>query len=298
MAQTKVIAGGLSTVGQKINDYQQLVKFRLTLTVVFSALLAFAITSQSNVHWLAALTLGLGGFLITGAANALNHVLEKDFDKLMARTADRPLAAGRMTISEAVLAAGLMSLAGIMLLALFNPWAAFFGTLAMVLYAFVYTPMKRFSPLAIPVGAVPGALPMLIGCVAYEGQISQLALALFAIQFLWQFPHFWSIGWLGFDEYQKAGYRLLPMRDGLRDPKTGLYAALYALILIPVAALPFFWGYTGAVSAIFVGILGVVYAGLGWRLYRKKDRKAALTLMFFSFFYLPLTLIAFFVDKI
>ncbi|MCB0620049.1 MAG: UbiA family prenyltransferase, partial [Saprospiraceae bacterium] len=155
MAQTKVIAGGLSTVGQKINDYQQLVKFRLTLTVVFSALLAFAITSQSNVHWLAALTLGLGGFLITGAANALNQVLEKDFDKLMARTADRPLAAGRMTISEAVLAAGLMSLAGIMLLALFNPWAAFFGTLAMVLYAFVYTPMKRFSPLAIPVGAVP-----------------------------------------------------------------------------------------------------------------------------------------------
>ncbi|MBK7410227.1 MAG: protoheme IX farnesyltransferase [Saprospirales bacterium] len=297
VTRTRVVAGSISWVSQKVTDYKLLVKFRLTLTVVFSALMAFFIASKEDVQLAAVVVLALGGFFVTGAANALNQVLEKDYDKLMKRTADRPLAAGRMTVSEAVLAAGLMAMVGIMLLALFNVWAAFFGMLSLVAYAFLYTPLKRYSPMAIPVGAVPGALPMLIGCVAAQGELTMLAFALFSIQFAWQFPHFWSIGWLGYDDYRIAGYKMLPERAGERDPNTGLYAAGYALILIPLGfSLPWL-GVTGMTSAIFMAVLSLVYAALGWNLYRKQDRKAALKLMFGSLLYLPLILVAFYLDK-
>ncbi len=293
----EAIAVGISGVWQKVADYKLLVKFRLTLTVVFSALMAFFIASKDGVSWMAVLILALGGFLVTGAANALNQVLEKDYDKLMKRTAERPLAAGRMTVSEAVLAAGLMAMAGIMLLALFNVWAAFFGMLSLVAYSFLYTPLKRYSTMAIPVGAVPGALPMLIGCVAAEGDLTTLAFALFAFQFAWQFPHFWSIGWLGYEDYKKAGYKMLPERGDERDPNTGLYAAFYALLLIPLGFTLPMLGATGMGSAYFVAGLSLVYAALGWNLYRKKDRKAALQLMFGSLIYLPLVLVVFYLDK-
>jgi protoheme IX farnesyltransferase len=298
VANQKVATKSVTLVRQKIVDYKLLVKFRLTMTVVVSAILAFAVVSQGPIDWWSVLILALGGFFVTGASNALNQVLEKDFDKLMDRTADRPLAAGRMSVSEGVMAAGFMSLLGIVLLALFNPWAAFLGMLALLSYAFLYTPLKRVSPLAVTVGAFPGALPTLIGCVAFQGELTVLGFSLFAIQFLWQFPHFWSIGWLGFDDYKKAGYRLMFSQNGQRDPRTGLYAAIYAACLIPVALLPFAIGWTGIISAIIVTVLGVLYTWLGWNLYQKQNRKAALQLMFGSFFYLPLTLIAFFIDKI
>lgn len=294
----EAIAVGISGVWQKVADYKLLLKFRLTLTVVFSALMAFFIASKDGVNWMAVLVLALGGFLVTGAANALNQVLEKDYDKLMKRTAERPLAAGRMTVSEAVLAAGLMAMAGIMLLALFNVWAAFFGMLSLVAYAFLYTPLKRYSTMAIPVGAVPGALPMLIGCVAAQGDLTTLAFALFAFQFAWQFPHFWSIGWLGYDDYKKAGYKMLPERGDERDPNTGLYAAFYALLLIPLGFTLPMLGATGMGSAYFAAGLSLAYAGLGWNLYRKKDRKAALQLMFGSLIYLPIVLVVFYLDRL
>ena len=283
---------------QKVKDYQLLVKFRLTATVVFSSVVAFLIASSGAINWLAVVILAAGGFLVTGAANALNQVLEKDYDKLMKRTADRPLAAGRMKDSEAVLAAGLMSLVGILLLALFNPWTAFFGMVALLSYAFLYTPMKRISPIAVTIGAVPGALPTLIGCAAAEGTLTLLALSLFTLQFLWQFPHFWSIGWLGFDDYQKAGYKMVPTLDGKQDPSIGLQSLLYALFLVPVAILPYYLGVSGLVSAILVVLLGLIYAGFAWNFYRKNDRKSALQLMFFSFFYIPVSLLAFLADKI
>lgn len=291
------MAVSVSWVAQKAADYKQLVKFRLTLTVVFSALMAFFIASKDGVSATAALVLAMGGFLVTGAANALNQVLEKDYDRLMKRTADRPLAAGRMPVSEAVLAAGLMTMAGIMLLALFNVWAAFFGMLSLVAYAFLYTPLKRISTMAIPVGAVPGALPMLIGCVAAEGGLTTLAFVLFSFQFAWQFPHFWSIGWLGYDDYRKAGYKMLPERDGARDPHTGLYSALYALALIPLSFGLYWLGFAGLWSGVFVAAMSVLYAILGWNLYRSQDRSAALKLMFGSLLYLPIALIVFYLDK-
>ena len=297
--QTKVIERGVLNLAlQKVQDYKMLVKFRLTMTVVFSSVMAFLIALSGPVNWLAIFILATGGFLVTGAANALNQVLEKDFDKLMKRTADRPLAAGRMSTSEAVMAAGFMSLFGITLLALFNPWAAFFGMLALVTYAFLYTPMKRLSPSAVAVGAVPGALPTLIGCVAAQGELTFLGLSLFALQFLWQFPHFWSIGWLGFEDYANAGYKLMPTnRKGERDSRIGLQAFLYALFLVPVSIIPYMLGVSGWVSAVVVVILSLGYAYFGWSFYRAGSRKSALQLMFFSFAYIPVSLVALFADK-
>lgn len=287
-----------SLIGQKVRDYKMLVKLRLNLTVVFSSVMAFLIAGNGTINWTAVIILALGGFLVTGAANTLNQVLEKDYDKLMKRTADRPLAAGRMTISEAVMAAGFMSLFGITLLALFNPWTAFLGMLAMVSYAFVYTPMKRISTQAVLLGAIPGALPMLIGCVAAEGELTLLGLALFSLQFFWQFPHFWAIGWLGFDDYNKAGYKLLPTKNGERDPNVGLQSMYYALFLLPVCVIPYILGVTGIISAVALVIAGLIFAYFGWNLYQKRDRKAALQLMFASLIYNPLTLILLFIDKI
>lgn len=297
---TKVLDNRLAgVVLQKLQDYHKLIKFRLTITVVFSSVMAFLIASSGAINWLAAVILALGGFLVTGAANALNQVLEKDFDKLMKRTADRPLAAGRMSTSEAVMAAGFMALFGISLLALFNPWAAFLGTLALVTYAFIYTPVKRLSPIAVVVGAVPGALPTMIGCVAAQGELTLLALVLFSIQFFWQFPHFWSIAWLGFEDYSKAGYKMVPTQgDDVVSSSIGMQAFLYALFLIPVVVAPYYLGVVGWVSTVVALILTLAYAGFSWRFYRQSDRKAALQLMFFSFTYIPVVLLAMFADKV
>jgi len=277
-----------------VSDYLELMKIRLSLTVVFSAIMAFLIASAGNFAVVELIILAFGGLLITGAANALNQVLEKDHDLLMTRTQNRPVAAGRMSVSEAVMAAGIMAVGGTILLAFFNPWTALFGMLALLSYAFLYTPMKRVSTAAIAIGAFPGALPVLIGCVAYEGQLTTLSLGLFALQFLWQFPHFAAIGWLGFEDYQKAGYRFVSGKDR----SVGFQSMVYALLLVPVGLIPFFADMTGVVSAILVSVFAIVYAWFGWNLYQKNTRKAALQLMFSSFFYLPLTLIVLFWDKI
>jgi len=284
---------------QKVSDFKLLVKLRLTLTVVFSSLMAYLIAlGEAPILWYNLLILAVGGFLVTGASNVLNQVLERDFDRLMTRTADRPLAAGRMEVSSAVLLAGFMSLTGITLLSFFNPLAGFFGMVALVSYAFIYTPMKRVSPLAVTIGAVPGALPTLIGCVAAQGELTALALMLFMIQFLWQFPHFWSIGWLGFEDYQKAGYQIVPARNGERDRTIGFQAFLYAALLVPTTGAMYFLGLTSMVGTIIVVALSLIYTFFAWNFYRDYSRKTALYLMFCSFFYIPLALIVLFIDKI
>lgn len=287
-----------SMLWTKVQDYAQLVKMRLSLTVVFSSVMAYLIGLNGPVEWLSLLILAAGGFFVTGAANTLNQVLERDYDALMKRTQNRPLAVGRMSVAEAVLAAGLMSLLGITLLAFFNPWTAFLGTLALVLYAFVYTPVKRISPLAVAVGALPGALPTLIGVVAAQGSFTPLGLALFFIQFLWQFPHFWSIGWLGFEDYKKAGYRLMPMQNGQPDASVAWQSILYAIFLIPVVLVPYYVGQTGLFSLCILVVLSIAYAIFAWNFYRKQDRKSALLLMFYSISYIPLGLMVLFFDKV
>lgn len=282
----------------KVSDYGQLVKFKLNLTVVFSAVMAYVIAIDGAASWSGIIVLGLGGFLVTAAANTLNQVLERDFDKLMKRTENRPLAAGRMSVSEAVIIAGLTCLIGTALLSMFNPWTGLLGMISMVLYAFVYTPMKRVSPTAVAVGAVPGALPLMIGCVAAQGGITTLAIVLFVLQFLWQFPHFWAIAWVGDEDYKKAGFNLLPSKDATLDSSIGGQSMIYALFLIPVSIMPYWLGVTGIISAIVLVIASIIYTYFGWNLYKKCTKEAALKLMFSSFVYLPVVLFALYFDKL
>ncbi len=280
-------------------DYQQLVKLRLSLTVVFSSWMAFLIGSPDTILWMDSLVLVLGGFCITGAANILNQALERDYDRLMKRTADRPLAAERMALSEAVLMAGGMAVAGIILLAYLHPLASFFGTLAMVIYAFVYTPLKRMGTSAVAVGAISGALPTFIGVMVAQKEITALALILFAVQFFWQFPHFLAIGYLGHADYRKAGYKLVPADEAGRPVRAiADQSVWYALLLVLVSGMPYGLGYTGLISFLLILVLSLGYAAMGWQFRRRFDRGSALKLMFYSFFYIPITLILLFLDKV
>lgn len=262
--------------------------------MVFSAGIGYLLASPV-LNWVELIVLCLGGFLVTGAANALNQVLEQDLDKQMARTSKRPLATGRMTTNEAVLSAGLMSLVGITFLAFFNPLTALLGMISLIFYAFIYTPMKQVSPVAVTIGAIPGAFPPMIGWVAVTGTLDPEALILFGIQFLWQFPHFWAIAWLRYEDYAKAGFYLLPTRQ--KDKISAMQALLYAVFLIPIAIMPYFMGLTGIVSLLLVGVISLYYAYTAFKLYTDLSREAARKLMFTSFFYLPVVLIVLLVDK-
>ena len=295
MAKASTTYQSLGLSGRLL-DYGLLIKFKLSMTVVFSAVMAYLILGGRS--WIGALGLFTGGMLVTGAANALNQVLEKDFDVLMERTKDRPVVMGRIAPSEAVLAAGLMCLLGDTILGMFNPLTAFLGMLSLVLYAFLYTPMKRFSPVAVLIGTIPGALPILIGGAAIQGHLSTFAIILFVIQVLWQLPHFWAIGWLGFDDYQKAGFKLLPMKDQILDPKVGLYSFFAAIPLIALGLYPIVTGDMGVVFSTVVALAGLVYTGFAWNFYKKADRKSALSLMFSSFIYLPIILFAYYIGSI
>ncbi|MEO1516519.1 MAG: heme o synthase [Bacteroidota bacterium] len=289
---------GRGAFARKLHDYQLLTKFRLSSLVVFSSLMAYMMAAGGSVSWLPLVLLGLGGWLVTGAANALNQVLERDYDKLMKRTEDRPLATGRMSVSEAVMSAGFMSMIGITLLALFNPWTSLLGMISLICYSFVYTPMKRVTPFAVFVGAIPGALPTMIGVVAFEGEITAMALVLFAIQFLWQFPHFWAIAWLAHEDYTNAGFYLLPSRAGREDRNTGLQSFIYALFLVPVVVIPYMMGQVGLLSTALLVLLSMAYSFYGWRFFSDLNRQSARKLMFSSFFYLPLVLIVLVLDKL
>lgn len=264
-----------------------LTKIRLTATVVLSAALAYLV-SASTFSLATFTAIIIGGFGTTMAANTLNQVLEREHDQQMKRTENRPLAQGRMTVSQAVLAAGLLSIVGTISLALINPLAALLGMVALLSYAFVYTPLKRYSVAAVFVGTIPGAIPALIGTVAAEGWITTLGWSLFAIQVLWQIPHFWAIGWLGFDDYEKAGFKLLPVTDaGERDPGTGLQSMVFALILAALVWIPYQSGDFTLLATMLSCVMGLVYAWFGFNLWQQRDRPSALKLMFFSFAYLP-----------
>ncbi len=287
-----------SGLTQAVSDFGLLVKFKLSLMVLFSALIAYAIASAGEAPWLGLLLLAVGGFLITGAANALNQVLERDYDRLMPRTANRPVAAGRMTVSSAVLWAGLMALFGVIILSLFNPLTGFLGMLSLISYAFIYTPLKRSSPLAVVVGAIPGALPLVIGCTAWTGQMTSTALMLFTIQFLWQFPHFWAVAWVVDEDYKKAGFYLLPAQNGEKTSATGFLSFLFCLMMILNALIGYWTGFSGPLATAALLLINGVFAYRCWQLYRSCSQVAARKQMFTSFWHLPLSLIVLFIDKI
>jgi protoheme IX farnesyltransferase len=275
----------------KAKDLLMLSKLKLSLVVVISSLLGYVISANGQAKLSDLSILFLGGMLVTAAANALNQVLEKDFDIQMARTQSRPIATGRMKSSEGVMFAGISCIIGVSLLALFNPLTALLGMVSMVLYAFVYTPLKRYTTLSVAMGALPGALPVLIGSTAFDGRITILAFTLFLIQFLWQFPHFWAIGFLGFEDYKKAGFKLLPTSGEDIQRSLGLSAAFYALLILPIIVFMQSQGLSSIYSTIIAIILTLTYFYFSLIFHKKFDQNSAKKLMFFSFFYLPFILI-------
>lgn len=301
MKTTTTSQAEAARTGSRLSDLAALVKFRLSATVVLSSVLAYLVALEvgSGIRWWAIVVLTLGGFLTTAAANILNEVLEKDYDREMDRTRSRPLVTGRVTVSDALLMAGFASLGGIALLALFNPWTAILGMLSLISYAFVYTPLKRVGPVAVLVGAIPGALPALIGCAAAEGSITGLGVTLFTIQFFWQLPHFYAIGFLGFADYRRAGFKLVPERGaGEVDATTlGRDAIAAAASLLPLAVLPYFLGSTTWWAAGGVVVLGLLFLHFAVAFYRSPGRGTALGMMFYSFAYLPLAFTIFWAGK-
>jgi len=281
----------------KIEVLKELVKFRLTLFVVISSIVGYLMALQGPLEVKQLIFLACGGFLITGAANTLNQIIEREYDALMTRTAVRPLPTGRIELTEAIIWAGLMGVSGILFLALFNYLTAILGAASLIIYAFIYTPLKRITPLSVAVGAIPGALPSMIGCIALEGTLSLLSLTLFGIQFFWQFPHFWSIGWLGFDEYKKAGFNIMPLPSNERDRSIGMYSMIYALFLIPISLLFVINPMVSnpAIGLLCLAALGFAYAA--WQLFKFNDMAHARKLLFASLIYLPFIQIVLLIDK-
>jgi protoheme IX farnesyltransferase len=275
-------------LGTFVKDFKNLIKVRLTFLVVFSASVCFLVAAESQeaINWINWIKLVIGGFLVTSAANGFNEIIEKDLDKLMLRTLDRPLPSGRMTNGQALVISLLMGIFGTYLLGSLNLTTGLLSVFSIFLYAFVYTPLKRKSPIAVFVGAFPGAFPPLIGYVAAHGKVDHIALILFAIQFVWQFPHFWSIAWVLDDDYKRAGFRLLPTTK--RDKLSALITLISAVILIPVSLLPTIYGFGGNIIAGVSLVSGLIFAWLALQLYLKLDVPSARKLMFGSFFYLPL----------
>jgi protoheme IX farnesyltransferase len=277
----------------KVKDYVQFAKLRLASLVVFSAALSY-ITGAAEIHWMQLGMLVLGGFFVTAASNGFNQVMERDLDKLMTRTSNRPLPQERMTVNEGLIVASIMGITGISLLWFFtNPLSAILGALALVLYAIVYTPLKRKTPFAVFVGAFPGAIPPLLGWVATTegfGHFGPQGWILFGIQFIWQFPHFWSLAWVLDEDYKKAGFRMLP--TGGRDKGSAYQVLVYTLFLIPTSLLPLMFHMIGIVSGSVILIAGAFFAWQAYNLYKNCTVKSAQQLMFGGFLYLPIVQLA------
>ena len=280
----------------KWSDFSKLIKLRLTFLVTFSASIAFLIGSKVNgvIEWGLWVKLIIGGFLVTSAANGFNEIIEKDLDKLMRRTADRPIPAGRMTTGQALVISMFMAILGTYLLGSLNFTAGYLSVFSILLYAFVYTPLKRKSPVAVFVGAIPGALPPLIGYVAAHPKIDEIALILFGIQFIWQFPHFWAIAWVLDDDYKLAGFRLLP--SGRRDMTSATFAFASTVIMLPVSLLPTYYGYGGYYVGAVSLIMSLMFLYQGLMLMLRRDIKSAKSLMYGSFLYLPVVQLMFLFD--
>jgi protoheme IX farnesyltransferase len=282
----------------KVTEYAQFTKLRLSALVVFSAIIGYAIALEElkvAANWLEMTMLFVGGFLVTGASNGYNQVIERDYDKLMPRTASRPIPTGKMTPSEGITVATFCAVTGAALLWIFvNPLSAILSVIALLLYVFAYTPMKRISPWAVLVGAFPGAMPPMLGWVAATegfGFIGTNALLLFAVQFMWQFPHFWAIAWVVDEDYRKAGFRLLPTKE--RDKGSAFQVMVYAMFLIPMSLLPYFYNMTGIIGISIVLLCGILFFYQAWKLYSTLEVKAASKLMFGSFIYLPVVQLAY-----
>ncbi len=285
------------TFSYKAKAYYDLTKFRLSATVAFSGGFGYCLGAE-RVSWLYLALFLVATLCTTFSANVINQVIEIELDKLMKRTANRPLPSGRLTVREAV---GFAIISGfiacVILFGVFNYRAGLLAILSAVLYGFVYTPLKRVGPIAVFVGALPGAFPPMIGWVAATNHFGLEPGILFAIQFFWQFPHFWAIAWVLDEDYKKAGFRLLPSK-GQKDMNTAFQIMIYTLCLLPIGWLPYKLGMTGINSAFVATLFGVLFLAQTFHLMRTCTDKTALQLMFGSFLYLPVVQIAFLLDKL
>lgn len=291
----------------RLKDYFQLTKPSLSIMVVFSSVICYLLAPRIvSYDWSMIVLLFLGGYLVTGSANAINQTVEKDTDAVMKRTSKRPVASGRMTENEGWAFAIVTGLAGVLILGFFFNWlSAGLAAFSLFLYAFIYTPLKKVNAVAVLVGAFPGALPCLIGWAAGNDSIFESGHGwkdyggwiLFGIQFLWQFPHFWAIAWIAHKDYSGAGFKLLPTEKG-PTRFTAIQTIVYALLLLPVCALPYVIGLTGLTSLVVVMVANLFLVGQCVRLYLEMDAKAARRVMFSSYIYLPVVLLSLLGDKL
>lgn len=294
MQPTKNILETETIIYSKLSSYFKLTKFTLSALVVFSAVITyFTVAEEFQIQKIIALC--IGGFLVTGAANGFNQIIEKDLDALMNRTKKRPLPTSNLSKTEAFIFCLTLALIGVSLLAVFcNLLSGLVGFISILLYALIYTPLKRKTPFSVFIGAFPGAFPTLIGAVAATngfGQIHFFGVLLFFIQFFWQFPHFWAIAWVSHDDYQKAGFFMLPSKGG-RDKSSRSQILIYTLALFPLSLTPYFFEQTGWISATIVSAMGIVFIYQAFQLYKSGTIEDARKLMFGSFVYLPIVQLA------
>ena len=287
-----------NTLHRTLNDFLQLTKFRLAISVVISSLAGYLLASE-QIEWNNISFLFLGGYAMVGASNAFNQWMERDLDALMLRTQSRPLPSKRMQESTALTIASGLTLLGILFLGFVNFRTAFFGALSIFIYVCIYTPLKRKSPLAVFVGAFPGAIPFMLGWVAATNKFGIEPGVLFMIQFLWQFPHFWAIGWVLDEDYKKAGFKLLP--SGETDRVTAFQIVFYSLWVVVVSLIPAFH-YTGRLrlsftAAIAIALLGSVMLYFAMMLMKKKSKKAAQNLIGVSIVYITALQLIYVIDK-
>jgi len=284
--------------GAVFKAYIELLKPRLSMLVAFSCAFGFILASQNSVDWFRLILVTAGGFLLSGASVTINQVIEQREDALMSRTKNRPIPTGKITPTAAVIFACSVMAASILFLILStNTLTVLLSVVSMVLYSFVYTPLKKVGPIAVFAGAIPGALPPLLGWIANTGVVSYEALVIFGIQFIWQFPHFWAIAWVADDDYKKAGFRLLPSGGG-KDHNTSIQIMTYTLFLLPLGLIPAWIGLTGINSAVIVTLCGVGFLAQTFSLMRTGSNQSAMRIMFGSFIYLPVVQISYLLDKI
>lgn len=281
-----------------LSDLKQLTKVGLSLSVVFSSVAGYLL-AVDVVNFSTLILLGLGGFFMVGASNAFNQVIEKDTDALMLRTMNRPLPTGRMSVNFAMFVAVLFTLLGLGILYSINPKTALFGAISIFLYTSVYTPLKSVTPLTVFVGAIPGAIPFMLGWVAATNQFGIEAGMLFMIQFFWQFPHFWAIGWLQFEEYKKAGFNMLPMNT--KDKSAVKQIIFYTVIMILVSIAPVLKVsgdfYIYPLTAVIVALLGLVMLYYGVKLHKSEQNTDARKLMLASVLYITIVQVIYVFDK-
>ena len=282
-------------------DFKEITKAGLAISVVFSSivgyLLGFSETHPFSITTL--LLLAIGGYCMVGASNIFNQVIEKDLDAKMDRTKNRPVPSGRMSVNKALTLGFVLTFVGLIVLYIINPKTAMFGAISIFMYVSLYTPLKTLTPLSVFVGAFPGAIPFMLGWVAATGNFGIEAGTLFLIQFFWQFPHFWAIGWFLFEDYEKAGFFMLP--TGKRDKKTAIQIILYTFWLMVASVLPVF-GFTGKLQLSVVGAGAVLFLGAwmmywAFKLYKNRDAKTAKKLMLVSVTYITLLQIIYVIDK-